>query len=159
MIVVSDASPINYLVLIGADHVLPVLFGGIIVPPAVHSELLHINAPAGVKAWMARPPEWFSVQAPSAVGSELDLDAGEREAISLSLELDADAILVDDRKGSLAANLRGLKTIGTISVLEFGAQRGLLLLEDAFARLLKTNFRIAPRLIAEALDRNRSHPT
>ena len=35
MIVVSDTSPLNYLVLIGADHVLPSLFGQVMAPPEV----------------------------------------------------------------------------------------------------------------------------
>ena len=39
MIVVSDTSPLNYLVLIGADHLLPKLFGQVIAPPIVLSEM------------------------------------------------------------------------------------------------------------------------
>ncbi len=39
MIVVSDTSPLNYLVLIGADHVLPILFGRVVAPPVVLSEM------------------------------------------------------------------------------------------------------------------------
>jgi predicted nucleic acid-binding protein len=35
MIVVSDTSPLNYLVLIGADQVLPSLFGEVLAPPEV----------------------------------------------------------------------------------------------------------------------------
>jgi len=158
MIVASDASPINYLVLIGAEHVLQLLFGEIVIPPAVERELTHRNTPAVVKTWMAQPPQWLRVQAPSTVRADLDLDAGEVEAISLSLELHAEALLIDDRKGSLAATRQGLNTVGTITVLEFAARKGLLSLDDAFARLLKTNFRVAPRLIVEAVERSRSHP-
>ena len=35
MIVLSDTSPINYLVLIGHIDILPTLFGQVVVPPAV----------------------------------------------------------------------------------------------------------------------------
>ena len=34
MIVVSDTSPLNYLILIGHEDVLPILFGEIVAPPA-----------------------------------------------------------------------------------------------------------------------------
>ena len=35
MIVVSDTTPINYLVLVGKQDILPLLFGQVIVPEAV----------------------------------------------------------------------------------------------------------------------------
>ncbi len=52
MIVVSDTSPLNYLVLIGAIDVLPKLFGEVYAPPAVIQEFQHprtltSNAPIG----------------------------------------------------------------------------------------------------------------
>jgi predicted nucleic acid-binding protein len=39
MIVVSDTSPINYLLAIGQIEVLPKMFGMIIIPSSVMSEL------------------------------------------------------------------------------------------------------------------------
>ena len=51
MIVVSDTSPLNYLVLIEHSRVLPLLFGRVIAPPAVIAELQHPGAPAVVRAW------------------------------------------------------------------------------------------------------------
>jgi predicted nucleic acid-binding protein len=45
MIVVSDTSPLNYLVLIGADQVLPSLFGQVLTPPEVLAEMQHAKAP------------------------------------------------------------------------------------------------------------------
>lgn len=153
MIVVSDASPLNYLVLIGSDHVLPELFGEVVIPPTVHAELLRAETPLIVRKWLADPPAWLHVQAPTTLREGLDLDAGETEAISLSLEMSADAFLIDDRKGRLAASRHGLVTIGTISVLEIAAQRGLLSLPDAFDRLRQTNFRVASQLLDDALRR------
>jgi hypothetical protein len=35
MIVVADTTPLNYLILIGGENVLPQLFGLVHVPPAV----------------------------------------------------------------------------------------------------------------------------
>jgi predicted nucleic acid-binding protein len=39
VIVVADASPLRYLVLIEHAHVLPALCGRVVVPPAVITEL------------------------------------------------------------------------------------------------------------------------
>ena len=39
MIVVSDTSPLNYLVLIDLQHILPELFERILIPAAVREEL------------------------------------------------------------------------------------------------------------------------
>jgi predicted nucleic acid-binding protein len=40
MIVVADTSPLNYLILIEQVQVLEVLYGQVIIPPAVQDELL-----------------------------------------------------------------------------------------------------------------------
>jgi predicted nucleic acid-binding protein len=62
MIVVSNTSPLNYLVLIGADHILSMLFGRIVIPPAVGDELGDILAAETVQRWIARKPDWVIVQ-------------------------------------------------------------------------------------------------
>jgi len=49
MKVVTDASPLNYLVLINAEHVLPRLFDEVLVPAAVIEELTHVRTPTGEK--------------------------------------------------------------------------------------------------------------
>lgn len=48
MIVVSDTSPLNYLVLIEADRFLPNLFGQVVAPPAVVAEMRHSRTPGKV---------------------------------------------------------------------------------------------------------------
>jgi predicted nucleic acid-binding protein len=52
MIVVADASPLNYLVLIGQSDILPYFYQGVLVPPSVWEELHDANTPVMVKAWM-----------------------------------------------------------------------------------------------------------
>lgn len=48
MIVVSDTSPLNYLVFIQAIDLLPQLFGRVVTAPAVMGELSHASSPAAV---------------------------------------------------------------------------------------------------------------
>ena len=64
MIVISDTSPINYLVLIGHVHILPQLFERIIVPPAVFTEINSPQAPTEVRNWLATTPDWLEVRIP-----------------------------------------------------------------------------------------------
>jgi len=61
MIVVSDTSPLNYLVLVGAIDVLPKLFGEVYVPLAVIQELQHPRTPVPVKQWAQSPPDWLRI--------------------------------------------------------------------------------------------------
>jgi predicted nucleic acid-binding protein len=154
MIVVSDASPLNYLVLIDAVEVLPALFGRVITTPAVWSELHQEGTPEVVRRWTMQQPPWLEIRAPEALDPSLEVDRGEAEAISLSVELRADALLIDDRKGRLAATARSIPTLGTLAVLEVAAERGLLALPGAVAKLRATNFRASDDLILALLVRD-----
>jgi predicted nucleic acid-binding protein len=53
VIVVADASPLRYLILIEHEHVLPALYGRVIVPPAVVAELRQERTPDPVKGWLS----------------------------------------------------------------------------------------------------------
>jgi predicted nucleic acid-binding protein len=157
MIVVSDASPLNVLVRIGYVDVLHELFGSVIVPPAVASELSHASTPEVVRTWLAQAPNWLTVRAPSYIDATLEMDdRGEVEAISLAVELKADLLLADDRKARRIARGRGLAMAGTVGVLELASARNMLNLRDAFDRLRQTDFRVADRILLDALSRDAS---
>jgi hypothetical protein len=98
-VVVSDTSPLHYLILCGVDNVLPQLFQQVVIPPTVFAELQHSNTPAPVREWAKSLPHWVLVQKPNALDQSLNVDAGEMEAISLAKEIHAAAVLIDDRAG------------------------------------------------------------
>jgi predicted nucleic acid-binding protein len=50
IVVVADTSPLNYLIQIHGDHVLPALYARVFVPEAVVDELSHPHAVAAVRA-------------------------------------------------------------------------------------------------------------
>ena len=148
MIVVSDTSPLNYLVLIDLQHILPELFERILIPSAVRDELQSAGAPEAIVQFMAAAPAWLETRQVSAVDPQLQhLDRGEREAISLAASLSVGSVLIDERKGRLAARERGLAVSGTLGVLDLAARRGLVTLSEALWRLEGTTFRVSPRLI------------
>jgi predicted nucleic acid-binding protein len=145
--VVSDTSPINYLIRIGAIEVLPNLFDKILIPPAVLSELRHPSTPRAVYNWADALPPWARIQAPSHIDREIGLGRGETEAISLALELKIPAILIDEKQGRLAAKTRGLTTLGTLNILNSADLRGLLDFEESVMKLRQTNFRVDSEMI------------
>ena len=120
MIVVSDTTPLNYLILTETVHVLPAIFGRVYAPSAVIKELLHPRSPQAVGTWASSPPEWLTVQDPTYTGA-WKLGRRETAAISLALELKADRALIDDRDGSRQATRSGLKVVGTLGILEEAA--------------------------------------
>jgi predicted nucleic acid-binding protein len=78
VIVVSDTTPLNCLILTETLHVLPALFGQVYVPAAVLRELLHAKSPDAVRAFATSPSEWLTVQDPTRTDSTLKLGSGER---------------------------------------------------------------------------------
>jgi predicted nucleic acid-binding protein len=124
------------------------------IPQAVFRELQDEGTPEKVKEWVTAHPEWLEVR---MVSAPLDpvlafLDVGEREAISLASELQADALIIDEPDGREAAQRQGLRVIGTLRVLYDAAEAGLCELEQAYDRLQQTTFRAHPRLFRAFLD-------
>ena len=153
-IIVSNTTPINYLVLIDQIAVLYHLYAHVIIPQAVFGELQDEGTPAKVKEWMALPAAWLEVR---TVSVPLDtslafLDVGEREAINLAKEIRADALILDEPDGREEAKRQGLRVIGTLRVLYDAAEAGLCNLEQAYERLQQTTFRAHPQLFKTFLD-------
>ena len=79
------------------------------------------------------------------------LGTGERETISLALELKPDLVLMDDLKARAAAELRGLTVTGTLAVLCDAASQNRIDLATEVQRLLNLGFRAKPQLIRSLL--------
>jgi predicted nucleic acid-binding protein len=154
MIVVSDTTPLNYLVLVDAVHILPALFEQVYVPEQVVIELSHPTAPPAVCDWIASPPTWLRVRSAARIDPDLRLDPGEVQAIGLAEELRADHILIDEWAARRVAAERGLHVIGTLGVLDQAAERNLIDLAIIFDRLLHTTFRVDRRLVRQLLERD-----
>src|SRR4051812_838901 len=152
MLVIADSSPLIVLVNIGHIQVLPKLFGEVVIPPAVASEIAAPARPQIIRDFAAAYPPWLRVQAPTAVQQIAHLHQGEREALSLALELHADLVLIDERKAYREAVARKLNAVGTVRVLERAAAQGLLALKDAFDQLKQTDFWISHKLLDQRLE-------
>jgi predicted nucleic acid-binding protein len=161
MIVIADSAPINYLVLIGETELLPTLYAGVVIPTAVLRELRSRGAPAPVREWVNHLPSWLRVESvdPTLLAeTALDLDAGEREAIALARELQAELVVIDDQAGRREARRWNLTVTGTLGVLRTAASRGLVDFREALNRLQQTNFYISAELLQQLLHEDDSSP-
>ena len=120
MIVVSDTSPINNLAAINQLHLLQQLYGTVLIPEAVYQELTDPDFPvAGAKE--VQTFTWIQIRAIEdrtmlkALSSELD--PGEAEAIVLALEMKAEQVLIDERRGRMIAARLNLHYTGILGVL------------------------------------------
>lgn len=157
MLVVADSSPLNFLIRLGFIDVLPALFGNVIIPNEVAEELTRLRTPEEVRRYIAAPPPWLRVQAPKRFEPIDKIHQGEAAAICLAIELGADLLLIDDAAWRRAARERAVAVAGTVGVLEKAADRGLVNLADAFARLKEQrDFWIDPRLLDDRLLRFRA---
>ena len=128
MIVVSDTSPILNLALIGRLDLLPALYNRVLIPPAVHRELIRsteaaslIDPDSGSWLGVASAQDQDRVRRLSG-----ELDAGEAEAIVLALERRADVLLVDERRWRRVATSLGLRVTGLLGVLAEAKRAGLI---------------------------------
>jgi predicted nucleic acid-binding protein len=155
-LIIADTGPVNYLILIGNIDLLPALFDKVILPSAVQAELTDPDAPPSVRNWIAYPPAWLHVhETPSSESEQASLeDEGETATIALAISLNADLLLMNDRRGVIVARGKGLRVTGTLGVLDLAAQRGLVNFAQAIDRLRRTTFRIPEALLDSLVKRH-----
>src|ERR1019366_879506 len=115
--IVSDAGPIITFARIARLSLLREVTGSVTIPSAVHAEISIIGMPGAAELpeveWIQRAVvtdlSWLAAL-PSA------LHAGEREAIALAKERDAQ-LLMDEIRGRRAAAQLGIEIIGTLRIL------------------------------------------
>lgn len=127
MTVVSNTGPIVALAKADRLALLRDLYGEVLIPPAVHRELL---AKAGPEAQAIDDglAGFLRVTPTSPPPEEVDrltsgLGAGEEQAIALARET-AGLLVIDDRAGRKAAGQLGIATTGAIGVLLKAKQDG-----------------------------------
>ena len=159
MIVISDTSAITNLAAIDHLKLLPQLYNQVIIPEAVYRELVDIDPPAP-GTLEAQTASWLEVrqvanrEVVERLQGEVRLDPGEAEAIALTLELDADLLLIDERRGRAEANRLGIKITGLLGILVEAKRRSLIVavkpLMDAL--IATSEFRVSSALYNQILD-------
>ena len=157
MIIVCDASPICYLLLIGEIQLLPHLYGKVLIPQVIQNELADERSPTVVQGWISQPPKWLVIQTVDVVSdSALDnLDSGERDAIMLVVPR-ADLIIIDDLLARQMASSLHLRVTGLLGVLDEAGRQKLVDFSGAIARLQQTTFRASSKLIQSLLQQRQA---
>ncbi len=129
MIIISDTSPINNLAAINQLSLLQQLYGTVIIPEAVYQELTDPDFPVA-GATEVQTLDWIQTRQVSdcTVVEALinELDKGEAEAIALALEIKAEQLLIDERRGRLVAKQLNIRYVGILGILVEAKGQGLI---------------------------------
>ena len=128
MTAVCNTSPLLVLAKVQRLALLTTLYTPLVIPGAVLAEIgAKTDAAATqIQAFAATPPTVVQRATSSALARlPADLGAGEREAIALALEMQADLVILDDQIGRRLARAHGLQVTGTVGVLVEAHARGL----------------------------------
>lgn len=154
MIVISDTSPILYLLLINQLDLLPHLYSTLIIPDVVQAEMQATGAPVVLQEWIANPPQWLEIRTvpPGNYAPLQRLQAGEQAAILLAQSLQADLLIVDDLAARQIAQQLGIKITGLLGILGEAGRREWIDFPETLKQLLQaTNFRVSPQLVEDLL--------
>ncbi len=144
--VVSNTSPLIGLERIGQLQLLHQLFGAVVVPPAVMRE---VGAATILPTWIEQRGLTQGV-GPRILSASLG--AGESEAISLALEVQARLLILDDRPARRLAQALHLPVIGTVGILLAAKRQSFLpVLRPSLDALVRHDFRIGQQLYEQVL--------
>lgn len=160
MIVVSDSTPLISLMKVSQLGILQKLFGEVLIPEAVFSELTSNDA-YPEEAALIENSAFVKVvkvsddKAVSLLQRATGLDRGESEAIVYADDNHADLVLMDEVQGRNVAKGMGLRIMGTVGILINAFREGFLQKTDvvqALNLMKETGRHISDRLIQDALD-------
>jgi len=158
MKVVIDTSPLISLAVIDRLELLKKLFPEIIVPQAVHQEIMksankkeNTKIDYFIKDLVCHAKEENKIQ--------VNLGRGETEAINLTLELKADLLIIDDKKARSAAESYNIKCIGTLGLLTLAKKKGFIKeLRKYFIQLIERQRYFSTELLDQILQANQETP-
>ncbi len=127
--IVANAGPLIALARIGHFHLLRLLYNELRIPTAVKNEVITFGEarPGAVELETAQWIKVVNVTNKTAIELLQErLDRGESEAIVLTIELEADLLLMDEARGRRIAQAQGLNHIGTVGILVQARQNGII---------------------------------
>ena len=160
MIVVSDTTPIISLLKISRLDLLKKLYGSVLIPRAVFSELTSNNAYQSEADIISQSDfiqccDVYNTQALTILQAVTTLDLGESEAIILAQERQADVLLMDEAKGRKVAQQLNIPLSGALGVLIDSFDSGLLVkseVSECLNILQQAGRRISGHLINKVRD-------
>jgi len=165
-IVVSNSTPLIYLAKIGRLDIIQKVFERIFIPEAIFEETVIRGKALGmtdasiieraVEAWIIMIRVKPEVDMEYRFLNENErLGLGEREAIKLCKQLNADFFIADDREARRVSKILNIKPIGTFGVIVQAWRHGLITSGEALQildELVKAGFRIGSAVYRRILD-------
>ena len=153
-LVIADAGPIFSLAVTNKLEILDQLFDEIKIPNAVWEEVTLIKTTKFYKTI----EQYFKSKVNKIKGfNELTfvMDYGESESIILYKELNADFLLIDDKKARNIAENFGVNCIGTLGILSSAKSKGIIKeLRPLLKILLKNERYYSLKLVNALLEKN-----
>jgi len=148
MKVVSNSSPLIILYKCDKLELLKQLFEQVLIPEAVHHEVVHNTKDAQQSEAISRCD---FIQVHPIPDQQLEfshrIDRGEAEAIMLAATLKADYLLLDDKRAQKEAKIHNIKFIPTFAVLLKATQKGIISdFEAVLAELQQKNIFLSREL-------------
>ena len=157
MIVVSDTTPLIGLASIGRLDLLRELFEEVYIPQAVFDEAVTHGRQESKAKKEVSSAKWIhivKVKDRLAVNVLLDeMDLGEVETIVLAGEMNADWVLMDEKKGRRKLSQLNIPKVGTFGILLKAKQLGLIpSLKPEIEELQRSSFSISPSIVDTILE-------
>ncbi len=153
--VVIDSSPLIGLAIVDGLEWLTKLFDEVFMPGSVKQEVLPVKAaPGGQAIAQALAAEWIKAwPEPMAPQLEIDLDPGETDCINIGLSNpDKVLLIMDELAGRAVAKEKGLRVIGTATIIGLAKKQGIIPSARAvFEVLHRSDFRISAAVINQVL--------
>lgn len=158
MLIVADTTPIISLIKIGMLELYKSMYGEVIIPEAVFNELVS-NSSMSNEADIIRKSKFLKINkienefAVKLLQKQLNLGAGESEAIVLADTLKADLLVIDERKARGIAKSMGINITGTLGILVDAKRKNRIeKLKPLLDGLINSNIRISEKLYNDVLE-------
>ena len=157
MKVISNSSPLIFLSAVRLLDILRIEFGEVLIPEMVYQEVTANDLKGSDEVKGAGGIKVVPIGNRESLFLLPSLDAGEREAIILASEQNADLLLVDDLAGRRAAMMYGINVMGTLGFLKVMYRKGRIEnLQDVLDDLREHGFRMDANLYRTILEEYRS---
>jgi len=126
--VISNSSPLINFAVLGRFTLLRELYETLVIPDAVYHEVV-VAGQGQPGAAEVEQADWITraaVSTPTVRAALHELGRGEAEAVALAVEHPGALLILDERRGRLAAFNLQVDIIGTLGVLLVAKRKGLL---------------------------------
>lgn len=153
MILVADASALIALAACDSLTLLDALFGRVLVPEAVYREVTVGERPQAQRLYHYLQDKVHTVDMQGFVYLDAFADMGETQAMILYKQMNADFLLIDDKRGRKVAVINRIKTIGSLGVLLQAKRKGLIqLVAPLLAQIAASPVFVSEQLIQSVLE-------